>query len=157
MAAALASLRILRADPERPQRLRANTTLLVDALTERGVCSNPVESAIVTIPLKRNDDVSTVIIFRDLLPNVVPPVASYAMTITAVLIIAEASLSFLGLGIRAPKPSWGGMIAEGQGGVIENHPHIVVVPGVVLFLTVAAFNVVGEKAKRRFALQRTEV
>jgi len=66
MAAALASLRILRADPERPQRLRANMAHLIAALTERGVRTNPVESAIVTIPLKQNDDVSTVYTFRDL-------------------------------------------------------------------------------------------
>ena len=66
IAAALASLRVLRADPERPQRLRANSANLVAALTERGVRTNPVESAIVTIPLKQNDDVSTVITFRDL-------------------------------------------------------------------------------------------
>jgi 8-amino-7-oxononanoate synthase len=66
LAAALASLRILRREPERPARLRANVAHLVAALEERGVRSNPVESAIVTIPLKHHDDVSTVFTFRDL-------------------------------------------------------------------------------------------
>ena len=56
----------LRADPDRPQRLRSNMAHLIAALTERGVRTNPVESAIVTIPLKQNDDVSTVYTFRDL-------------------------------------------------------------------------------------------
>jgi peptide/nickel transport system permease protein len=92
------------------------------------------------------------IIFRDLLPNVLIPVSSYALTIVAVLIIAEASLSFLGLGIRPPNPSWGGMIAEGQNGVMEAQPHIVLVPGIVLFMTVSAFNVLGDKARKRFAV-----
>ncbi|ASR36261.1 ABC transporter permease [Prauserella marina] len=87
---------------------------------------------------------------RELLPNVLLPLASYAMVIVSVLIVAEASLSFLGLGIQAPDPSWGNMIAEGEGGAFEQHPHIVLVPGIVLFLTVYSFNVLGEKARKRF-------
>ena len=66
MAAALASLRILRSEPDRPQRLRANMLHLIGALAERGVQCNPAESAIVTVPLKHHDDVSTVHTFRDL-------------------------------------------------------------------------------------------
>jgi 8-amino-7-oxononanoate synthase len=66
MAAALEALRILRAEPERPARLRANVEHLLGALTERGVSANPAESAIVTIPLKHHDDLSTVFTFRDL-------------------------------------------------------------------------------------------
>jgi len=66
MAAALASLRILRAEPDRPRRLLQNVEHLIGALTERGVRTNPAESAIVTIPLKHHDDLSTVFTFRDL-------------------------------------------------------------------------------------------
>jgi 8-amino-7-oxononanoate synthase len=66
MAAALEALRILRAEPERPQRLRANVEHLLGALVERGITANPAESAIVTIPLKHHDDLSTVFTFRDL-------------------------------------------------------------------------------------------
>jgi 8-amino-7-oxononanoate synthase len=66
MAAALASLRLLRREPERPARLLANVEHLVRGLNERGVRTNPAESAIVTIPLKHHDDVSTVFTFRDL-------------------------------------------------------------------------------------------
>jgi peptide/nickel transport system permease protein len=93
---------------------------------------------------------SSRIMFRELLPNVLLPLASYGMVIVSVLIVAEASLSFLGLGIQAPAPSWGNMIAEGEGRVFEEHPHIVLVPGTVLFLTVFAFNALGEKARKRF-------
>lgn len=66
VAAALAALRILRAEPERVSVLAANVDHLVTALAERGVRTNPVESAIVTIPLKHHDDVSTVLCFREL-------------------------------------------------------------------------------------------
>jgi 7-keto-8-aminopelargonate synthetase-like enzyme len=66
MAAALASLRILRSEPDRPVQLRANVAHLIGALADRGVRANPAESAIVTIPLKHHDDLSTVYTFRDL-------------------------------------------------------------------------------------------
>lgn len=89
------------------------------------------------------------IMFRELLPSVAIPVASLGMVVISVLIVAEASLSFLGLGIQPPDPSWGNMIAEGREGVLETHPHIVLVPGTILFITVFAFNLVGEKLRHR--------
>lgn len=89
------------------------------------------------------------VMLRELVPNVVLPLASYAMVMVSVLIVAEASLSFLGLGIQAPSPSWGNMIAEGEGDAFKDHPHIVLVPGTVLFLTVFSFNLLGEKARSR--------
>ncbi|WP_241249788.1 ABC transporter permease [Rhodococcus sp. X156] len=97
------------------------------------------------------------VMFRELVPNVVLPVASLAMVMISVLIVAESSLSFLGLGIQPPQPTWGNMIAEGEGGVFEKHPHIVLVPGLVLFLTVFAFNLVGEKARQRVGSQQEQV
>ncbi|WP_217251009.1 ABC transporter permease [Streptomyces sp. AC602_WCS936] len=90
------------------------------------------------------------ILLRELLPNVLLPVLSLAVVMISVLIVAEASLSFLGLGIQPPEPTWGNMIAEGEGQVFEEHPHIVLVPGAFLFLTVFAFNIVGEKARGRW-------
>lgn len=90
------------------------------------------------------------ILLRELLPNVLLPLLSLAVVMISVLIVAEASLSFLGLGIQPPEPTWGNMIAEGEGQVFEEHPHIVLVPGAFLFLTVFAFNIVGEKARGRW-------
>lgn len=90
------------------------------------------------------------IMMRELLPNVLLPIMSLAIVMISVLIVAEASLSFLGLGIQPPEPTWGNMIAEGEGRVFEEQPHIVLVPGAFLFLTVFAFNIVGEKARRRW-------
>lgn len=87
---------------------------------------------------------------REVLPNVVLPVLSLAVVMISVLVVAEASLSFLGIGIEQPAPTWGNMIAEGQSGVMEEHPFIVVVPGVCLFLTVFSFNLLGEKAQKRW-------
>ena len=83
---------------------------------------------------------------QELLPNVAPPLVSYGLVLMALLIVAEASLSFLGLGVQPPNPSWGNMISEGNGGQFEQYPHVVIVPGVVVFLTVFAFNLVGRAA-----------
>jgi peptide/nickel transport system permease protein len=87
------------------------------------------------------------IIFRELLPNVIRPLMSYAFLIVAVLIVAEASLSFLGVGIQRPTPTWGNMIAAGQE-TFEQVPHLVFVPGAVMFTTVFAINRVGDRARR---------
>jgi 8-amino-7-oxononanoate synthase len=85
VAAALAALRILRAEPERPAQLRTNVAGFLGMLTERGVPTNPAESAIVTIPLRRPDEVSTVLVAMDLLDHgvfvnpVIPPAAPREM------------------------------------------------------------------------------
>ncbi|QKG21960.1 ABC transporter permease [Actinomadura verrucosospora] len=95
---------------------------------------------------------------RELLPNVVLPLASYGMVMVSVLIVAEASLSFLGLGVQPPAPSWGNMIAEGQeNDAFTTYPHIVLVPGVALFLTVFAFNLIGEKARKRWDPRQAKI
>lgn len=87
------------------------------------------------------------VILREIVPNVALPVVSFGFTVVAVLIVAEASLSFLGLSIQRPDPSWGNMIAAGQRD-FDRHPHLVFVPSLVLFLTVFALNRVGDKARR---------
>ncbi len=89
------------------------------------------------------------VIFRELMPNVALPLASYAFLVTAVLIVAEASLSFLGVGIQPPEPTWGNMIEAGQESY-QDHPHLVFVPGIVMFMTVFALNRVGDKARERW-------
>ncbi|MBM0124927.1 ABC transporter permease [Pimelobacter simplex] len=90
------------------------------------------------------------IMVRELVPNVVLPIFSMMVVMISVLIVAEASLSFLGFGVQAPEPTWGNMIAEAEGGTMEEYPHIVLVPGVFLFLTVFSFNLLGEKAQKRW-------
>jgi peptide/nickel transport system permease protein len=89
------------------------------------------------------------ILFRELVPNLVLPLLSYTFIVVATLIVAEAGLSFLGLGVQRPDPTWGNMIAAGQAS-LETDPHLVFVPGVVLFITVLSISRVGEKVRRRW-------
>lgn len=96
------------------------------------------------------------IIFRELLPNVALPVVSYAFIVVGALIVAEASLSFLGLSIRRPNPTWGNMIAAGQTD-FDRHPHLVFAPGIVLFVTVFALNRVGDKARELWDPRQTRL
>jgi peptide/nickel transport system permease protein len=88
------------------------------------------------------------IAFREILPNIVPAILAYFPTIVASLIVAEGSLSFLGLGIPAPTPSWGGMVSDGKD-YIQDEPMLVLVPAVVLFLTIFALNQIGDYARAR--------
>jgi peptide/nickel transport system permease protein len=90
---------------------------------------------------------NTRILLRDLAPNVMLPLLSYAFTLLAVFIVAEGSLSYLGLGLQQPQPSWGNMIAEGTITDLKTHPHIMLVPGAIMFLTVFAFSRVGDKLR----------
>jgi peptide/nickel transport system permease protein len=89
------------------------------------------------------------ILVRDLLPNVFWPVFSYTIVIVAALIVAEASLSFLGLSVQRPNPTWGNMIAAGEASY-DRHPHLVAVPSICLFLTVFSLNRVGERLQQAY-------
>jgi peptide/nickel transport system permease protein len=83
------------------------------------------------------------IILREILPNVVVPLVVYGFIIMGVVIVVEGVLSFLGLGVAPPTPSWGGMIAEGRG-KLDEAAHIVMIPSAVLFLTVLSLNLLGD-------------
>ncbi|MDW3215284.1 MAG: ABC transporter permease [Ilumatobacteraceae bacterium] len=93
------------------------------------------------------------LIFSEIVPNVLPVVVAYSFVLIAVLIVAEASLSYLGLSINRPNPTWGNMIAAGQDS-FNRHPHLVFGPGIVLFLTVFALNRVGEAASAKWSRRR---
>ncbi len=86
------------------------------------------------------------ILVREIVPNVIAPVAAYALLVVSFMIMAEGALSFLGLGIPAPTPSWGGMIAEGRE-VLEEAPHVSMIPAGVMFLTVMSFNLIGDNLR----------
>ncbi len=89
------------------------------------------------------------ILMREIIPNVALPLAIYALLVVAFMIMAEGSLSFLGLGVPAPAPSWGRMIAEGRD-VLDQHPHVSLIPAAILFLTVLAFNLIGDHLRHFF-------
>ncbi len=83
------------------------------------------------------------VIWRHILPNVLGPVIVLASLGIGSIIILEAALSFLGLGVRPPTPSWGGILADGRAYIIR-YPHISFFPGVMIVITVLAFNFVGD-------------
>lgn len=89
------------------------------------------------------------LVFREVLPNTVAAVLAFGVVQMAVLIVAEGSLSFLGLGVPPPTPSWGGMIASGRDR-LGTAPALVFVPGVFFVLTVYSLNTVGERLRARF-------
>lgn len=89
------------------------------------------------------------ILGKEILPNVLPPLLAYLPVIMAALIVAEGSLSFLGLGIPPPTPSWGGMISDGKDS-LAGAPHLVFVPAAVIFCTVFALNQAGDHLRGRF-------
>jgi peptide/nickel transport system permease protein len=81
--------------------------------------------------------------FRHVLPNIVPPVLVQGTLAIAAAIIAEASLSFLGLGQQPPEPSWGSMLNSAQR-FLSQAPWLAVFPGLAIFLCVLSFNLVGD-------------
>jgi peptide/nickel transport system permease protein len=80
---------------------------------------------------------------RHVAPNIVPPVLVQASLSLAAAIIAEASLSFLGLGQQPPSPSWGSMLNAAQR-FLTQAPWLAVFPGLAIFLCVLSFNLVGD-------------
>lgn len=88
------------------------------------------------------------VLVRELLANVMLPVLSLALVVMATLVVAEGSLSFLGLGVPPPTPSWGGMLAAGRESLRE-FPHLVLIPSVFFFLTVYSFNKLGDWVRGR--------
>lgn len=90
------------------------------------------------------------IMLREVAPNILPAIFSYSFMLVAVLIVAEASLSYLGLSIPRPEPTWGNMISAGQSD-FQRYPFLVGIPATVLFLTVLSFNQLGEAAGRRWS------
>src|SRR5579859_1125650 len=80
---------------------------------------------------------------RHILPNIVPPVLVQGTLAIAAAFIAEACLSFLGLGQQPPDPSWGSMLNSAQR-FLEQAPWLAVFPGLAIFLVVLSFNLVGD-------------
>jgi peptide/nickel transport system permease protein len=87
------------------------------------------------------------IIVREVLPNVAMPLMAFSLVVVAVAIVAEGSLSFLGLSVPPTTPTWGNLIAGGRQDLAES-PHIVMFPSIVLFITVMAFNLAGDRLRQ---------
>ena len=82
-------------------------------------------------------------IFKHILPNILGPVMVIAASNFASAIVIEAGLSFLGVGVQPPQPSWGLMIKENYNFIITHNPMLALAPGIAIMLLVLAFNLLG--------------
>lgn len=83
------------------------------------------------------------IVFKHIIPNVIPSVMVASTINIASAILTESSLSFLGLGVRAPNSSWGSMLQNAQG-FISSAPYLAIFPGLFILSTVLCFNILGD-------------
>lgn len=93
------------------------------------------------------------ILIRHILPHLVAVILVYTSLGLATTILFEATLSYIGLGIQPPTPSWGQMISEGQSYYLSA-PHLVIYPGLAIMITVLAFNLVGDGLRDAFDPQQ---
>ena len=82
------------------------------------------------------------LLFRELLPNLMAPILVYSTLLIPTNILFEAALSFLGVGVRAPTATWGGMLSDAV--TYYTIPHFMFWPGMAIFVTVLAFNLLGD-------------
>ncbi len=92
------------------------------------------------------------VVFREVLPNVLPAMFSIALLGIAVAIVAEGTLSILGASVEPDTPTWGNMISIGRQ-YISKAPHIVFEPALMIFFTVLALNMLGDVVRSRFDVQ----
>lgn len=83
------------------------------------------------------------IIFRHILPNAIQPVIVYSTLGIGGAILSEAALSFLGIGVLPPEPSWGLLVSQNKS-LLPTEPHLIFIPGAAIFLTVLAFVLLGD-------------
>ena len=86
------------------------------------------------------------ILWKHVVPNAIQPVIVQVTLLLAVALLAEASLSFLGLGVQPPQPSWGAMLARAYH-YMEIAPEQMYAPGLAILLTALAFNALGESVR----------
>ena len=97
------------------------------------------------------------ILLREILPNVTPVALSFSFLTIAIIIVAEGTLAFLGVGLNTKIASWGTMIVQGRSEITRHIYHIVLMPSLVLVSTVLALNVIGEKLRSRFDVRESAV
>lgn len=96
------------------------------------------------------------ILLREVLPNVMPTLISFAFLTTGIIIVVESTLSFLGLSVKSPAITWGSIIAQGRIKFADT-PHMVVMPSLVIFLTVLSLNFVGDQLLKRFDIREASL
>lgn len=96
------------------------------------------------------------ILFREILPNVVPAMLAFSLLVVGLLIIAEGALSFLGLSVQDPYSSWGGILASGRQ-ELDEAPHIALFTILLMFLTILSLNVVSDTLQKRYAVREAAI
>jgi peptide/nickel transport system permease protein len=91
-------------------------------------------------------------LLRHVMPNILPELLTFALLGMGIIVVLEGALSFLGLGIPPPAPSWGNMIAAGQG-ILSAQPKFTMLPSLALFITVFSLNLLGESLRARWSEQ----
>ena len=97
------------------------------------------------------------ILVREILPNVTPVALSFSFLTVAIIIVAEGTLAFLGVGLKTNIASWGTMIVQGRNEINHGVYHIVLMPALVLVATVLSLNVLGERLRTRFDIREAAV
>ena len=96
------------------------------------------------------------IMVREVLPNVLPAMFSIALLAIAIAIVAEGTLSILGVGVKPPTPSWGNIIGLDRGKLKES-PHIVFLPAMLIFFTVLSLNFLGDVVRAKLDVRESAV
>ncbi len=140
--------------PDQAFGLRGNTLRIVLLIFIIGFFNWPYIGRIVrgqTMSLRQREFVDAsrslgarrpYILFTELLPNLVAPILVYSTLLIPTNILFEAALSFLGVGVRPPTPTWGGMLSDAV--TFYTSPHFMLWPGLAIFATVLAFNLFGD-------------
>ncbi len=111
-----------------------------------------------TLSLKKRDFVSLArisgagdfrIVTRHIVPNVMNSLITVASMQIGIVVVTEASLTFLGVGVPIPKPAWGLMLSEGRSGLFTGHWWLIVFPGTFIAMLVMSFNLIGDWLRRQ--------
>lgn len=92
------------------------------------------------------------VIFREILPNLVPVMVSVLFIGVAVLLVAEGALAFLGYSVKSPTPTWGLLVAESRQRIADAW-WATIMPCLMMFMTVLSFNLIGDRLARRFDIR----
>ena len=90
------------------------------------------------------------IVIGDVLPNCLSPIIVQGTLLVAIGIVIEASISFVGLGVQPPQPSWGTMLSDARSAIYSGEWWLPVFPGLAISLTVIGFNLLGDAVRELF-------
>jgi peptide/nickel transport system permease protein len=149
-------LAIAIAEGLQPSEFHTILALLVFAVPAIGRVSRGATIAVRELPFMLAARLSGTggwrVMIRHVVPNIVPPIATFSLLGIGVIIIIEGALDFLGYGIQPPAPSWGNMIAQGQT-VMDVEPQYVLVPSLFLLLMVMSVNALGDALRERWGVR----